>query len=91
MPERHTQNKTVNDLTNTMEAQNPNNCKTENTCKKMMKVLRDRIPEKFNLVNETSHGDNLDHTPRRKRVNESRNIQEMELTFNPDVTEKETH
>jgi ribonuclease HI len=83
--------KTVKDLQNFIEEGNPpENCDHPDKCLKIANTLMDKIPSKYNPNNSTPHKDNLDHTPRRIAKNQNKDITKSSVTFNPDVTERET-
>ena len=83
--------KTVKDLSDYIETlQAPNDCNHSENCRKIAETLMNKIPEKYNPTNMTPHKDNLDHTPRRRARNSSKDITKTSITFNPDITERKS-
>ena len=68
----------------------PIGCKHPEKCEKIANTLLEKIPDKYNPIMTTPHKDNLDHTPRRLKKNARKNVEKTSITFNPDITEKES-
>ncbi|KAI6128057.1 hypothetical protein EDD17DRAFT_1473331, partial [Pisolithus thermaeus] len=64
-------------------------CNNPQTCQKMADILLNRLPMKFNpLTQPPIHP--LDHTPQRQKKNKEINYEKHEITFDPDLTEKDS-
>lgn len=64
------------------------NCGSTKACKRMVKTLLNRLPEKYDPRETTPMRDNLDHTPERKARYKEADIKTEFVTFDPNITEK---
>ncbi|KAI6101121.1 hypothetical protein F5141DRAFT_1008879, partial [Pisolithus sp. B1] len=64
-------------------------CNNPQTCQKMAENLLNKLPAKFNPITQPPPHP-LDHTPRRLKLNQEKDHGKPEITFNPDITEKES-
>jgi ribonuclease HI/exonuclease III len=67
----------------------PGLCNTEKNCNSMLNNITNILPDRFNPDKETPIKDNLDFTNHRKEKYRNADVQNMEVLFDPDTTERE--